>query len=119
MELDPGCLKVTVPPAPMLNEDQLRMAELEVWLTVRLLLVATAVAAPPVTNFAGPPEPQAPVAQGTGSAGFLALATVAPRAAPIAKTTTRIGRNCCSGLRIIDLVVPNAPRCKHIEITLP
>jgi hypothetical protein len=53
----------------MSNEAQLRMAEFELWLIVKELGVATAVAAPPVTNFEAPVVPQAPGVHGTGNGG--------------------------------------------------
>jgi hypothetical protein len=68
--------------------------------------VATAVAAPAVTNFEGPAAPQAPAAQGSGNAVLAALALAHPEEAPRAKAATRIffGSRCLD-TRIVDLIV--------------
>ena len=64
-ELLEGCENTTLPSALMLNDDQLSVALLLVWLMVRFFPVCTAVAVPEDTKalFVA----QAPGAQGTGN----------------------------------------------------
>src|SRR6516164_10723313 len=99
--LEEGWLNATALPAPTLNDDQLRMAELVVWLILRAFCVPTAVAAPPVTNCEGPAGPQDPATQGTGNCGAAALTTPAAAATHNVRAVTRIPASCGARTRMV------------------
>jgi hypothetical protein len=73
-------------------------------LTVSAFCVATAVAVPDVTSWAGPFVPQAPAAQGTGSAGGAAKDPDHAQDAPIASSASRGIEETRLRIPIINLI---------------
>ena len=67
-EVVAGCAKTTLPPAPILNDDQLSVAVLLACETESVLPDCTAEADPDVTK-PFTPVPQLVATQGTGSCG--------------------------------------------------
>src|ERR1700733_13814451 len=68
IEVLAGCVKTTLPPAPILKEDQLRVAVLLACATERVLPDRTADAEPDVTK-PFTPVPQLVATHGTGNCG--------------------------------------------------